>query len=89
MKHSQDKGSDVHRALSGIEGHEASQAAAARLRELGDRVHRDRTLEIEATRLYEEDLRFLSKAELAKRAGWSGARQAMIADIIMHEVHSA
>jgi len=80
MKHSQDRGTGIFRALRAIPAHSFDPTV--------DRVgdHRNIGKESEATALYAE-LRELTKEQLRARAGWLGGRQEMIATIIMLEVY--
>lgn len=80
MKHSQDRGTALFRALRAIPAHEFDPTV--------ERIVDDRNIakESEASRLYAQ-LRSLSKDQLRARAGWMGGRQEMIASIIMCEVY--
>lgn len=80
MKHSQDRGTGIYRALRSIPAHEVDLTVDR----IGD--HRRIDLEAKANELYEE-LRLLTKEQLRARAGWKGGRQEMIATIIQEEVY--
>lgn len=82
MKHSLDKGTQVQQALRALEGEEAQRDAARVMDEA--RSRRDFAAEQRASALYEE-LRILSREQLARRAGYDAPRQQLIAQIIVRE----
>lgn len=84
MKHSQDKGgSPASRAVQAITTREGLDYAEG-LREAAIE-RRNFDLEERRSALYEE-LRLLTKTQLEQRAGYSAARQVLIADILHKEV---
>jgi hypothetical protein len=82
VKHSLDKGTQVQQALRGLEDEAARHAAARKMDEARER--RDFAQEQRASALYEE-LRLLSREQLAERAGYDAPRQQLIAQIIHTE----
>jgi hypothetical protein len=83
-QHNQDKGHYAHRALRGIGGNVENLRYALKLRD--DAIEsRDYDREQRANELYDH-LRTLSREQLARRAGWDGPRQQVIATIIREEI---
>jgi len=85
VKHSQDRGTAIQRALNELltDNPDALEYAIERIREGKERRDLDR--EVAATDLYAE-LRLFTKEQLAVRAGYSGPKQQLIASIIEQEL---
>jgi hypothetical protein len=82
VKHSQDKGSTVHKALRDLPD-EHREYAMERMESA--QARRDYRREVKATGLYEE-LRLLDRKQLADLAGYDAPRQQLIAALIGEEL---